>query len=83
MPRVTVDDLLAAIATHSQRIERKPSGLGWATLEELAKRARITRLAMKYRIKRARAQGLRVDMQHGSHVKADGRVVRTAYYRLR
>ena len=82
MKTPTVNDLLDALRQYGKPAAKRPDGKGWMTLEEMAQAEKTTKAAIKYRINAAIRRGVKIEQESGTTNLKDGRVVRTAYYRL-
>lgn len=81
MARVTTDDLLGALREYGKPIPKRPAGKGWLTADEMANAEGITIPALRYRLKLAIQNGLKIETAPGSAL-VDGVVKRATFYRV-
>lgn len=81
--KVTANDLISALKQYGKALSKRPPGEGWQTLEELATASGQSRAAVRYQVRMAQRQGVKMETATGSVEDVDGRIVRSTFYRLR
>jgi len=80
--RLTENDLLDALREFGKAAAKRPMGEGWQSLDEMARAESVSVPTMRYRLKCARARGVKIDQLPGTELDETGMARRTTYYRL-
>ena len=81
--KVTTQDLLEAIREYGKKPPNHPSGKGWYTIAEMAKREGVGIPNMRYRLKQAMARGVPVERYVGSGFDTTGELVKQTWFRVK
>lgn len=80
---VTENDLLAAINAYGKEQPKKPAGKGWETVGDMAKRERVSRGTIRWRMQLAVDNGLKVERFVGSDYDPNGKLTKQTWFRVK
>ena len=82
-PSITHEDLLAAINAAGREQPKRPTGKGWTSVPEMAKREGVSRGTIRWRMQLAVDHGLKVERFVGSDYDPNGKLVKQTWFRVK
>jgi hypothetical protein len=82
MTKPTATALIEALRQYGKAAAKRPLGPGWQSIDEMARAESVSVPTMRYRLKCARARGVKIDQAPGTELDENGMARRTTYYRL-
>lgn len=82
MKRPTENALLAALRQYGKATARRPAGKDWATLAEMALEDGVTLPAIRYKLRMAQRNGVRVETATGTVLDSEGNAKRATFYKF-
>lgn len=81
--RPTQGDILAMIDQLGKEAPKRPTGSGWFTVAQMAKRKGLNISAMRFRMKLAMTKGMKVERFVGSDYDGTGALVKQTFFRVK